>query len=74
MGASVEKQTTISVFVIKMSLMFWWPSSVILMPGLICPVSGAKGAAEKHSNNASARRNGFMKCSLFALNFTKCTH
>lgn len=54
MVASVEKQTTMSVSITKVSLKFWWLSSGILMPGLICPVSGAKGAAGKHSNNASA--------------------
>lgn len=49
MVPSVEKQTTMSVPIIKVSLKFWWLSSGILMLGLICPVSGAKGAAGKNT-------------------------
>lgn len=51
MGAYVVGQTAISVFVIKVSSKFLQPDFIILIPHLICPMSHAKGAAEKHSNN-----------------------
>jgi len=47
MGTYVEGQTTISVFVIKMSSTFWWPISIILIPSLICPTSHAEGCCRE---------------------------
>lgn len=47
MGTYVEEQTTISMFVIKKSSKFWWPSSIILIPSLFHPMSHAKACCRE---------------------------
>lgn len=65
MGTYVEGQTTISVFVIKMSSKFWWPSSVILIPSLILPYESCKRVLQRNTPAMSPLRRQKEIISLF---------